>query len=147
VSSSSSIDAARAAPGPIAARLSEAFEHLASDTPELHRALAEALAGLQVRIRVDDEVFDVVALRRAPTVCDAQGSASVSIETARAVVHDVLGGRVTMAQALHDDTLRVRGALGDLVAVLHAIETFVHGAVRSRSVAALFHVFQAEGVA
>jgi hypothetical protein len=147
VSSSSSTDTAWSAPGSIATRLAAAFDHLACDTPELHRALAEALGALRARIRVDDEVFDVVAVRRAPTVCAVHGTASVSIDTSRAVVHDVLGGRVTMAEALRDDTLRVRGALRDLVAVLHAIETFVHGAVRSRSVAALFQEFQEEGVA
>jgi hypothetical protein len=52
-----------------------------------------------------------------------------------------------MAQALWRDELRARGALRDLVAVLHALDAFVHGALRCPQLAVQFDEFQSERVA
>jgi hypothetical protein len=109
--------------------------------------MARRLGRLRVRISVDDEVFEVAREEDTVRVSDADGSATVFIETSRAVVRDVLSGRCTLAATLREDALRARGALRDLVAVLAALEAFVHGAVRCEGLAALFDEFQTERVA
>jgi hypothetical protein len=133
-----------AAVGP---QLARAFSLLGRNAPAAHDEIARRLGAVRVRIRVDDEVFDVARKRSVPRVCAAEGSASVSIDTTRAVVRDVLTGRRMMAEVIRVDALRVRGALRDLVATLAALEAFVHGAVRCAAVADLFDEFLTERVA
>jgi hypothetical protein len=146
VSSSSSSDRA-AAHDAVAAQLTQAFALLANQATPAHRALARRLGPRRVRINIDRESFDVIADGGAPRVAAAAGPVTVSISTSRKVVRDVLAGRRTMADALRDDSLRAFGALRDLVAVLAALDAFVHGAVRCESMSELFDAFQKERVA
>jgi hypothetical protein len=73
--------------------------------------------------------------------------ADVAIGTSRATIREVLAGTTTMDEALHTDGLEARGTLRDLVAVLAALEAFVHGALRCEHMAELFDEFQTERVA
>ena len=127
-----------------AARLARAFDVMAGEAERAHDAIARRLGRRRVRIRVDDEAFDVVAVHGAPQVTKPEGDALVTIETSRALVRSVLAGRVTLAEGLRTDALRARGALRDLVAVLSALEAFVHGAVRCAAMPELFDDFQRE---
>jgi hypothetical protein len=132
---------------PVATQLAVALDALARESTATHRQMLRRLDGVRVRIRVDDERFDFAtdAARGLVHVEPVAGDAHVTIETSRAVVREVLAGRDTLAGALRTGALTALGALHDLVAVLSALEAFVHGAVRSRATAALFEDFQAEG--
>jgi hypothetical protein len=133
---------------PVAAQLARAFDALARESAGSYREVLRRLDHLRVRIRVDDERFDVAtdAARGLVQVDRAAGDARVTIETTRAVVRDVLAGRCTLAEVLRAGSLTACGTLRDLVAVLHALEAFVHGAARSRETARMFGDFQTEGV-
>jgi hypothetical protein len=131
----------------VAAQLAEAFDLLVRHVPAAHRELGRRLGRVRVRIGVDDERFDVTAHDGVLCVNEVEGDESVSIDTSRTVIADVLGGRRRLSDALRDDTLRARGALRDLVAVLSALEAFVQGAVRCSGMTALFDAFQRERVA
>jgi hypothetical protein len=146
VSSNCSTDA-RADASTVAAQLTRAFELLAYDCCAAHTEMARRLGERRVRIGVDDETFDVASLRGLVRVCDPEGDALVTIDTSRALVRQVLAGACTLEQALRNDSLRARGALRDLVAVLAALEAFVHGAVRCAAMPQLFDRFHTERVA
>jgi len=145
VSSNSSTD--DGPPTPVATQLSGAFNALARESTVTHRQMLRRLDQVRVRIRVDDELFDIAtdAARGVVQVEQVDGEARVTIATSRAVVHDVLAGRRTLPEVLREGTLTAYGALRDLVAVLSALEAFVHGAVRSRATAELFEDFETEG--
>ena len=123
------------------------FVLLDRDVPRAHTEIGNRLGGLRVRLIVDDEVFDVANVDGGPGVVDAADDVSVTIATTQAVVRDVLAGRRTLAEVLRADALRARGALRDLVAVLAALDAFVHGAVRCRAMSDLFDDFRTERVA
>jgi hypothetical protein len=146
VSSSSSTDRIPA-PSPVATQLARAFALLAGEVPSIHTEVAARLGTVRVRLTVDDEVFDVANIDGAPRVIDAVDDASVTIATTQAVVRDVLAGGRTMAEVVRDDALRALGPLRDLVAVLAALDAFVHGAIRCHAMSALFDEFQTERVA
>jgi hypothetical protein len=146
VSSNSSTERALL-PGSVAAKLSHAFVILAHQCRPAHDEIARRIDGPRVRIKVDDEVFDVASMQGVPRVSNPEGHPSVTIETSRSLVDDVLAGRCTLAEGLRDDALRARGTLRDLVAVLAALEAFVHGAVRCEAMPELLDDFQTERIA
>jgi hypothetical protein len=127
--------------------LTSAFELLARDVQAAYTEIARRLGERRVRISVDGETFDVAAPEGLARVCRPEGDPVVTIETTRALVRQVLAGACSLEQALHDDSLRARGTLHDLVAVLAALEAFVHGAVRCEAMPKLFDQFQTEKVA
>ena len=96
---------------------------------------------------MDDEVFDVRVEDGIPCVRVPDGEASVWVRTTRAAVQAVLAGRATLADAVRADEVRAEGRLPDLVALLEALEAFVHGAVRCDEIAQLYDDFQSERVA
>jgi hypothetical protein len=146
VSSSSSTETSRPEDR-IATLLAHAFELMQSDAPGAYAEMARRLGRSTVRIAVDDDIFDVRVEHDVPRVRDPHDHATVSVRTSRATVRDVLAGRRTLAGALRADELRAEGRASDLVAVLEALEAFVHGAVRCDAVAQLYHDFQRERVA
>jgi hypothetical protein len=145
VSSSSSAEEPQ--PTAVAEQLDRAFRILACDVPVAHREVALRLGAVRVRIHIDDEVLDVACAHEQPQVLSPSGAAAVTFATTRATVRDVLAGRSTLAEVLRNDTLRARGTLRDLVAVLAALDAFVHGAIRCEAMPELFDEFQTERVA
>jgi hypothetical protein len=149
VSSNCSTDEELTSATAVATQLARALDAIARESTVTYGLMLRRLDWVRVRIRVDDELFDVAsdAARGVLRVEPVDGEARVVIETSRAVVRDVLAGRSTLPEVLRSGALTARGTLRDLVAVLSALEAFVHGAVRSRATAELFHDFQTEGAA
>jgi hypothetical protein len=146
VSSSSSADAGGPAP-PIATLLERAFDVLCGGCPRAHREMARRLGCSTVRLAVDDETFDVRVEHDAPRVRPPDGTPAVSVRTTRAAVRAVLAGRRRLVDAVLADEVRAEGRLHDLVALLEALDAFVHGAVRCDKIAQLYDEFQREGAA
>ena len=145
--SSSSSTEDRRPEEPIATLLARAFETLQSDCPRAYARMVQRLGESTVRVTVDDETFDIRVEHDVARVLDPRGSTAVSIRTSRATVRDVLAGQATLTDALYGDELRADGRLTDLVAVLEALEAFVHGAARCDTIAQLYHEFQSKRVA
>jgi hypothetical protein len=139
VSSSSSTDGAS-----IATLLARALELMQGGCPAALDELGRCLADVTVGLRVDDESFDVRVEAGMAIVGPPAGPATVTISTSRAAVRAVLSGQRTLADAVRADAVRARGPLRDLVAVLGALEAFVHGAVRSAAAERLHDDFQNE---
>jgi hypothetical protein len=107
--------------------------------------MARRLGGTVVRITVDEEIFDVRVDDDAVCVRTTDGSAGVAVSVSRVAVQEVLAGR-TLVNAVQAGDVRVCGGLRDLVALLDALEAFVHGAVRCDAIAQVYNDFQMEGV-
>jgi hypothetical protein len=131
----------------VSEKLARALDAISRESTVTYGQMLRRLDRVRVRIRVDDELFDVAsdAARGLMRVEAVDGDACVVIETSRAVVRNVLAGRSTLAEVLRSGALTAHGTLRDLVAVFSALEAFVHGAIRSRATAALFGDFQTEG--
>jgi hypothetical protein len=145
--SSSSFTDAEAVPVSIATMLDRAFAHMELGCPMAFDEIARRLAGVTVRLAVDEETFDVRVADGAPRVGPPVGVAGVEVTTSRAAVRAVLSGETTLAEAVRADRVRATGRLVDLVALLDALDAFVHGAVRSEGIEQLYDDFQHEGVA
>ena len=143
--SSSSFADAGGPEAPIATLLTRSFEVLGSGCPRAHAEMARRLGASTVRLSVGDEVFDVHVERGAPRVRPPDGTPTVSVCTTRVAVQAVLAGRRRLADAVRADEVRVEGRLPHLVALLEALEAFVHGAVRCDQIARLYDDFQREG--
>lgn len=146
MSSSSSADAGGSA-GPFATLLERAFDLLRAGCPRAHAEVARRLGGSTVHLSVDDEVVGVSVQEGALRVRLPDGEATVSVHTTRAAVRAVLAGRRTLADAVRTDAVRAEGRLPDLVALLGALDAFVHGAVRCGKIAQLYDEFQSERAA
>ncbi len=145
--SSSSFADAGGPVAPVATLLTRAFEVLGSGCPRAHAEMARRLGSATVRLAVDDETFDVRVERGAPRIYPPDGMPTVLVRTTRAALKAVLAGRRTLADAVRADEVRAEGRLPDLVALLGALEAFVHGAVRCDKIARLYDDFQREGAA
>jgi hypothetical protein len=131
----------------IATLLKQAFDVLRGGCPDAYAAMTRRLSRAIVRVSVDGETFDVRVEQGCLRVLHPDGDASVWVRTSRTAVHAVLAGGRTLADAVRADELSALGRLPDLVALLDALEAFVHGAVRCDEIAQLYHDFQSERVA
>jgi hypothetical protein len=125
--------------------LERAFDVLRGGCPRAHAEMARRLGSATVRLAVDEETFDVRVGRGAPRIYPPDGMPTVLVRTTRAALRAVLAGRRTLADAVRADEVRAEGRLPDLVALLGALEAFVHGAVRCDAIALLYHDLQSEG--
>ena len=146
VSSSSCADAC-GSEAPISTLLEQALDGMRGGCPDAYAAMTRRLTRATVRVTVDGETFDVRVDQGCLRVVQPDREATVWVRTTRAAVHAVLAGRRTLADAVRADELSALGRLPDLVALLDALEAFVHGAVRCDEIAQLYHDFQSERVA
>ncbi|MFV8750950.1 sterol-binding-like protein [Nannocystaceae bacterium ST9] len=117
--------------GPIAALLAESFELLAARLPQAHARVLGLLRGHEVELRLDHEA---IALRFGPGV-DVRAATELDparprIECSLGTIVAVLDARLTLAEALESDSLRVRADLERLVHLHEGLLAYVHGAVR-----------------
>jgi hypothetical protein len=111
---------------------------LESEVPAQRRAMAEHLAGRVLAIAVDGDIVDLafdgtvlgVPVRR------------VELTSTRAAILAVVDGDRTLADALLDGSLFLRGALDDVLACHDALMAYLHGAVRAPSFPLLLRRFR-----
>ncbi len=112
--------------GPIAALLAESFAILASRLPDAYARMTALLHGCEAELVLDGESID---LRFGPA--PARSSRPLPrIECSLATVLAVLDARLTLAEAVEIDALRVRSDLDRLVLLHDGLLAYVHGAVR-----------------
>lgn len=117
--------------------LDAALAALRRECPPAFSAMAQALGDGATALRVGNE--DFVLLSHAGRVettgrCEATG---VEVVTDRATILDLVDARLTLAAAVLDDRLLLRGAVEDLLGFHEALLAFVAGGVRSPSFPAL----------
>jgi len=128
--------------GPLAVLLRDSLATLAREVPSCHRQLLSSLAPETVSCQVDDERFSMVFTADAVMLSPWRRAAALEVEISRQVVSRLLGGEITVREALLADELRVRGATSALLRLTDGLCAYLHGAVRSPSFPALLQRFQ-----
>lgn len=120
-------------PGPIATLLAESFELLARRLPQAHARMLALLHGHEVELVLDAEPIHLrfghgVELSRFAV--DEPKPGCARIECTLTAIVAVLDAKLTLAEAVESDALRVRADLDRLVHLHDGLLAYVHGAVR-----------------
>jgi hypothetical protein len=99
------------------------------------RAVLLGVDGEQALLRRDGGSPAVVSPRASPGVAASEAT------TSRAALRDLVAGQVTLEEALMSESLWLRGALDDVVALHDLLLAFAGGAARSRGFPALLDAF------
>jgi hypothetical protein len=123
--------------------LQESFDCLEREIPQAYQRMCATLDGLSVRISVDDEPVVIGFAGVRGRVSLTGGPVDAELCTSRRAVLEVLDGRLSLADAVLADAVTIRAPLDTLERLNRALEAYMHGAVRSRSFAALLVRFRA----
>ncbi len=120
----------------IRALMADAFDCVARECPDAHRAIQAALGTRCVALSIDGERFDLDAARQDGSwVTDACPRAGVTrVKTTARSVRDVLTGTRDPLDAILADEIVLHGSAGDFVVLGEAGLLFVKGAVRCTSI-------------
>ncbi len=129
--------------GPVAALLDESLGMLAREQPALHARMCAQLQHRAVEVRVDAERFFLCVTPDAARVDTAARPSDARIHTGRRAIADVLGARVSLAEAVLADRVELIAPLDTLLVLHEGLVTYVHGAVRCPSFPALLARLQA----
>jgi hypothetical protein len=150
VASASISEAARSASFSVPERdfagfLRESLAVLAREMPAAHERMGRLLASRTVVLRVDGGAITLTFGKDgAYTHAAGAATADVEIESARATILGVIDGETSLAEAVLDERLLMRGRLDDVVAFHDALVAYVHGAVRAPSFPALLRAYRAK---
>jgi hypothetical protein len=125
--------------------LERSFAVLRDEVPDIYAHFGAALAGSDVRIRVDDDVT-LLQFRGARIDFDERsaGPSTVDVVTSRGAILELLEARSTLLEAVVADRLFLRGATEDLLAFYDALMTFLHGAFRAPAFPKLLTTFRTD---
>ncbi len=107
------------------------LELLARDCPWHWDRLGRALAGQRLEIRIDGGGFALVAERGEPRIIAQTTAPTAVLRTERGVLRELIQGERSLLRAIEDDSLDVRGAVPDLLALSDCLLIYVAGALRS----------------
>ena len=142
-SSSSAAETGPGALGPVGELLAESFAVLKRELPEIHMRIRNHLAGLSVRVEVDDECFALDFSSDAVNVAAGPGAVDARVATTSAGIDALLDGDLAVADAVLEDRLRVVAPLEVLVRLQEGLRLYIHGAVRSVSFPEFLQRFRA----
>jgi hypothetical protein len=117
--------------------LEESFDCLEREIPQAYERMCATLEGLSVCISLDDEAVVVGFAGARGRVDAAGGPVHADLCSSRRAVLAVLDGRLSLADAVLTDAVRIKAPLDTLERLGRALEAYMHGAVRSRSFPAL----------
>ena len=124
------------APEPIAHLAQTSFHLLRSDAPTAFARLVDQMAGQDLLVDLGDEVMRIRFDEHGPRLHDPAGpdEPTVRLTTDRATIGALLDGRLGLADAVDTDQVAVLGDLDDLLRAHDGLTTYIHAAVRTRSV-------------
>lgn len=91
---------------------------------------------------VDGEVAGLAVSWIGIAVLPGPGPASVTVETSRRAILDLVDDRLTVAQAVDAGAVAVSGTLADLAVLHEGLRVYVQGAVRSPSLPGILERFR-----
>jgi hypothetical protein len=124
-------------PGDRLARyVSRSLELLAEESPVHLAAARRELRGQRAAIFVDAEPALAVSLEGRPWVTRGQPGA-VEVRVSSENLAFILGGHATLEEAVMSGRLEVRGEIAAVTDLLRALDAWLHGALRTVSLAHL----------
>ena len=119
----------------VARLLDRSIGRLRTEVPRSHARVVAALGPTIVSVTVDHETFTVHPSDGDLRISEGRrDDRDVDIVTTLPAVLDVLDGRRSLEAAVEHDLVAVRGPLDDLVRVHDTLLSYVHAAVRARTV-------------
>lgn len=122
--------------------LSAALATVRRETPDLYAATARAFGPRTVSATVDDESLAIVRDGDALRIVAPTPSPTVAARSTHAALCEILAGQRTILDALWHGALDLRGTVDDLLALEHALRTFLQGAVRSPGLPEILRSFR-----
>lgn len=122
--------------------LDRALTAIASDVPEVHRALCSSLERLAVRLCVDGERMIVREERGCLVLKDDRHETQIEFTTDSATLLALTSGDSSFLDAALADRMVVTGAVDELVAFYDALVLFLQAAVRSPALPWLLDEFE-----
>lgn len=123
------------------AYLERALELVQREAPLHFLGMRERLGARAVSIRIADAEPLRLQLRGAPPWVTRGGPAELEVALGSADLDRFLLGELTLEQGIAEERLSIRGPLDDVLALLDALESWLHGALRSPSAPALHREF------
>jgi SCP-2 sterol transfer family len=117
----------------VSALLRRSVAPLADEVPASYGRVLDSLDALVVQLDVDGELFSLSGGDGLHVADGAAQSAGATITTSRAVILDVLDGRLGLQHAVEAGALSVLGALDDVLRAHDTLLAYVHAAVRAPS--------------
>jgi hypothetical protein len=125
--------------------LASALALLARETPLAYQAVAHALDGVALRVRVGGAPFVVSFARGAHAFANARAHADADVASDVATLLDLVDGRVSLVPALRSERIALRGSVAVIARFDRALTAFFAGAVRGESFPGLLADFRSRG--
>lgn len=116
---------------------------LREDTRDLYERMCTCLGSRVVQIIVDDEPVTLDAASGALTLSEREPV--VRATASREAILEVLDGKRTLEEAVLAERIELFGRVDDLLAFHAALQSYVHGAVRSPRFPRLLRRFRSQG--
>lgn len=117
--------------------LSRSLEALRRDLPWIHARLCARLAPRELRLEVDGEGLGLRCGEDEIRLIEPPATPAVEARTDRAAILDLVDARLSLLDALLEERLWIRGAIGDVIAFHDGLLIYLHGAVRDPAFPAL----------
>ncbi|MSP60183.1 MAG: hypothetical protein EXR72_07540 [Myxococcales bacterium] len=113
------------------------------EAPAAYALMCARLAPRELSTSVDGELCPLQFAAESVRVLAASVAPSVEVQTTRRTILDLVDARLTLADAVWDERLLLRGGPADLIAFHDGFTAWLHGAVRSPSFPDLLRDYRA----
>jgi len=121
--------------------LHRSFAALRVEVPDIYAETCRRMAPRSVRIETDGEAVHM-SFEKSAVRFDADSGATIDVRTSRDAILALVAGEITLAQAVLDDALWLRGEADDLLAFHDGLMAYLHGAIRAPSFPALLRDYR-----
>ena len=122
--------------------IDDSLASIAAEAPACYLAASALARDLSFSLAIDGEVIGLVAdpLLR---ITEPPNNSQVWAETTSAAISAIMDGTTTVEALVQDDSLYIRGTLGDITRGHDVLLSYIHGAIRSPAVPGLRTRFDA----
>jgi hypothetical protein len=117
---------------------------LSEEEPEAHRALAAALGNLKARLVADGVARTIRVDSLDWTIYSGVGDADLEVAFDRRSILDLIGGSLTMEDAISLERLRMRGPVETIERFHRALMIYLEGLIRAPGTRAILIDYQME---
>jgi hypothetical protein len=118
------------------------LETLSNEFSTAYHLLYTQLASRSVLLVIDDEAVVLAFDREGAHVLPELGNPTIRLQTSRQTILDVIDARLTLLEAVLEDSIVLQGDTESLAAFHEGLLTYIQGAIRCPSFPALLDHFR-----
>jgi hypothetical protein len=111
--------------------LRNSLSRIAHEVPDAHRALVDAMGNLRARLVADGAARTIRFDFPDWTIYAGAGDADLEVAFDRAIIVDLIDGRLTMEDAIYQERLRMRGSVETIERFHGALLIYLEGLIRT----------------